>query len=141
MEGTHSEHRAQERRAGGGGGGGGGKQNQMKMERLEDEAREKQKELDRTRQQLLRVSGGLIFPFFHLKPLRTDLINFIELSYQAKEEIDNEKIRAEAAASVLAKKTKAMQEQVFNQDQYVCSGHRLLRLVTHIQFAFSRLLC
>ena len=69
MEGTHSEHRAQERRAGGGGGGG-GKQNQMKMERLEDEAREKQKELDRTRQQLLRVSGGLIFPFFHLKAFK-----------------------------------------------------------------------
>merc|ERR1712013_822067 len=69
---------------GGGGGGGGGKQNQMKMERLEDEAREKQKELDKTRQQLLR----------------------------AKEEIDNEKLRAEAAASVLAKKTKSMQEQV-----------------------------
>merc|ERR1711990_1331220 len=82
LEGTHSEHRAQERRAGGTGGG--GKQSQMKMERLEDEARERQKELDRTRQQLLR----------------------------AKEEIDNEKIRAEAAASVLAKKTKAMQEQV-----------------------------
>ena len=56
LEGTHSEHRAQERRAGGGGGGG-GKQNQMKMERLEDEARERQKELDKTRQQLLRVSG------------------------------------------------------------------------------------
>ena len=44
------------------------------------------------------------------------MINFKELSYQAKEEIDNEKIRAEAAASVLAKKTKAMQEQVFNQE-------------------------
>ena len=88
----------------------------MKMERLEDEAREKQKELDRTRQQLLRVSGGLISTLFHLRPLRTDVINFKELSYQAKEEIDNEKIRAEAAASVLAKKTKAMQEQVFNQD-------------------------
>jgi len=82
LEGTHSEHRAQERKAGGGGGG--GKQNQMKMERLEDEARERQKELDKTRQQLLR----------------------------AKEEIDNEKLRAEAAASVLAKKTKSMQEQV-----------------------------
>ena len=65
LEGTHSEHRAQERKAGGGGGG--GKQNQMKMERLEDEARERQKELDKTRQQLLRVSGRLInFPVFHL---------------------------------------------------------------------------
>ena len=59
MEGTHSEHRAQERRAGGTGGGGGGKQSQMKMERLEDEARERQKELDKTRQQLLRVSRRL----------------------------------------------------------------------------------
>ena len=39
----------------------------MKMERLEDEARERQKELDKTRQQLLRVSGRLInFPVFHL---------------------------------------------------------------------------
>ena len=31
---------------------------------------------------------------------------------QAREEIDSEKVRAEAAASILAKKTKAMQEQV-----------------------------
>ena len=31
---------------------------------------------------------------------------------QAREEIDSERLRAEAAASVLAKKTKAMQEQV-----------------------------
>ena len=35
-----------------------------------------------------------------------------DFSHQAKEEIDNEKLRAEAAASVLAKKTKSMQEQV-----------------------------
>ena len=31
---------------------------------------------------------------------------------QAREEIDSERLRSEAAASVLAKKTKAMQEQV-----------------------------
>ena len=48
LEGTHSEHRARERRAGGGGG-------ENKMERLEEEGRERQKELDKTRQQLLRV--------------------------------------------------------------------------------------
>ena len=46
LEGTHSEHRARERRAGGG---------ENKMERLEEEGRERQKELDKTRQQLLRV--------------------------------------------------------------------------------------
>ena len=50
LEGTHSEHRARERRTGGGGGGG-----ENKMERLEEEGRERQKELDKTRQQLLRV--------------------------------------------------------------------------------------
>ena len=49
LEGTHSEHRARERRAGGGGGG------ENKMERLEEEGRERQKELDKTRRQLLRV--------------------------------------------------------------------------------------
>lgn len=76
LEGTHSEHRARERR--------GGKENPIIVERLEEEGRERQKELDKTRQQLLR----------------------------AREEVDGEKVRAEAAASVLAKKTKAMQEQV-----------------------------
>ena len=77
MEGTHSEHRAQERRAGGGGGvGGGGKQNQIKMERLEDEARERQKELDKTRQQLLRVSGRLnLISCFPPLALGTVMIN------------------------------------------------------------------
>ena len=47
LEGTHSEHRARERR--------GGKENPIIVERLEEEGRERQKELDKTRQQLLRV--------------------------------------------------------------------------------------
>ena len=93
LEGTHSEHRARERRTGGGGGEG-------KVERLEEEGRERQKELDKTRQQLLRVRQRFAREF---------LKNFL---HQAREEIDSEKIRAEAAASVLAKKTKAMQQQV-----------------------------
>ena len=47
----------------------------MKMERLEDEAREKQKELDKTRQQLLRVSGRQkIFPVSHPLALGTVMI-------------------------------------------------------------------
>ena len=50
LEGTHSEHRARERR-----GGGEGRQNQAKIDKLEEEGRERQKELDKTRQQLLRV--------------------------------------------------------------------------------------
>ena len=49
LEGTHSEHRARERRRGGGG------ENPVKIERLEEEGRERQRELDKTRQQLLRV--------------------------------------------------------------------------------------
>ena len=48
LEGTHSEHRARERRGGGG-------ENPAKTERLEEEGRERQRELDKTRQQLLRV--------------------------------------------------------------------------------------
>ena len=48
LEGTHSEHRARERRRGGG-------ENPVKIERLEEEGRERQRELDKTRQQLLRV--------------------------------------------------------------------------------------
>ena len=48
LEGTHSEHRARERRRGRG-------ENPVKIERLEEEGRERQRELDKTRQQLLRV--------------------------------------------------------------------------------------
>ena len=94
LEGTHSEHRARERR--------GGKENPIIVERLEEEGRERQKELDKTRQQLLRVMKRI-----------AQIISILKSSlHQAREEIDGEKVRAEAAASVLAKKTKAMQEQV-----------------------------
>ena len=84
----------------------------MKMERLEDEARERQKELDKTRQQLLRVSGRLNKILFSTSSFGHSYNQLKDLLHQAKEEIDNEKLRAEAAASVLAKKTKSMQEQV-----------------------------
>ena len=54
LEGTHSEHRARERR--------GGRENNVQIDRLEEEGRERQRELDKTRQQLLRVRESRIFP-------------------------------------------------------------------------------
>ena len=54
LEGTHSEHRARERR--------GGRENHVQIDRLEEEGRERQRELDKTRQQLLRVRERRMLP-------------------------------------------------------------------------------
>ena len=72
LEGTHSEHRARERR--------GGKEKPIIVERLEEEGRERQKELDKTRQQLLRVRK--IISIIHVKSClsTTSKCNFHNIS-------------------------------------------------------------